>query len=92
MSGLLYTTALMYGIFVLKDVPPKPLAPEQEKAEKKSFIADFFDIQHVRETFQLAFKSDEKYRRRKIIMLMIIIIIVIGPQHGRYWFTFDIEI
>lgn len=84
---MLYCTALFYGVFILKDVPPKPLTPEQEKAKsenKKSFLADFFDIQHVRETFHLAFKSDEKYRRRKIIMLMIIIILVIGPQHGLF--------
>lgn len=90
MAGLLYSLALFYGIFILNEVPPKnsttvaqaATAAIQKPAEKKSFLADFFDLAHVRETFCLAFKSGEKHRRSKIIMLMVVVIIVVGPQHG----------
>lgn len=91
MAGLLYSVALFYGIFVLKEVPPKKLTTiaeaaaatiEKSAAVKKSMLADFFDFAHVRETFRVAFKSGQKNRRSKIIMLMVVVIIVIGPQHG----------
>lgn len=87
MAGVLYSLAMFYGIFILKEVPPKKPtkmdeAAQQTPTEKKSLIADFFDLAHVRETFRLAFKSGEKNRRSKIIMLMLVAIIVVGPQHG----------
>lgn len=91
MAGLLYSVALFYGIFVLKEVPSKKSSTIAEAAaatvEKtatanKSFLADFFDFAHVRETFRVAFKSGQKNRRSKIIMLMAVVVIVIGPQHG----------
>lgn len=91
MAGLLYSVALFYGIFILKEVPPKKSltiaeaaanAVEKQPAKKKSLLADFFDLAHVRETFRLAFRSGEKHRRSKIIMLMVVVIIVVGPQHG----------
>lgn len=90
MAGLLYSVALFYGIFILKEVPPKKAltvaeaaaAALQPPAVKKNAVADFFDLAHVRETFRLAFRSGEKNRRSKIIMLMVVVIIVVGPQHG----------
>lgn len=90
MAGVLYSFALFYGIFILKEVPPKKsttiaeaaAAAIEKPAVKKSLLADFFDLAHVRETFRLAFKSGEKHRRSKIIMLMLVVVIVVGPQHG----------
>lgn len=77
MAGTLYTTALLYGLFVLKEEPAK-----EKPITNKSFLADFFDIAHIRETFMVAFKTRVSNRRKKIIALMIVVIIVVGPQHG----------
>lgn len=82
LAGTFYTVALLYGLFILQEVPQK-----KDKASnqivKKSFCADFFDFSHIRETFLVAFKARVKNRRAKILALMIVVIIVVGPQHGR---------
>lgn len=78
-----YSTAFFYGIFVLEEVPPLNSQSAPAKCDpKKSFLRDFFDTQHIRDTFDLAFRSEKKNQRLKIILLMLIIIIVIGPQQG----------
>lgn len=79
MAGTLYTTALLYGLFVLKEVPPKE---KIDQVTTKSFLADFFDFGHIKETFLVAFKARVKNRRMKILALMAVVIIVVGPQHG----------
>lgn len=81
MAGTLYFTALFYGLFILKEVPPKEINNE---LIKKSFCADFFDFGHIKETFLVAFKARVKNRRVKILALMAVVIIVVGPQHGIY--------
>lgn len=80
MAGSLYLLALLYGIFILKEVPFKPTT--NQSAVKKSFLADFFDLNHIRETFLVAFRSGARHRRIKILALMAVVIIVVGPQHG----------
>lgn len=61
------------------------------KNSNKNAIADFFDKEHVMETFRVAFKTGENRRRMKVIMLMIVVMVVIGPMHGEmsviYLFT-----
>ncbi|XP_031624861.1 solute carrier family 46 member 3 isoform X2 [Contarinia nasturtii] len=88
LAGTLYTTALFYGIFVLKEVPPKE---KDQQIIKKSFLADFFDFAHIKDTFLVAFKTRAKNRRMKILVLMAVVIIVVGPLHGEmslfYLFT-----
>lgn len=78
MAGTLYLTALFYGLFILKEVPPK----ENKQIITRSFCADFFDFAHIKETFLVAFKARVKNRRVKILALMAVVIIVVGPQHG----------
>lgn len=81
MAGMFYTVALLYGFFVLKEVPSK--ATEMDKSKDKvPLLRDFFDTKHIRETFRVAFQSADKQRRKKILMLMAIVIVVVGPQHG----------
>lgn len=96
LSGIFYIIAFLYGLFYVKEVPPKPdsgIDKKQTKelesksiktapVQKKGAIADFFDLQHVYETLRIAFKSDVKYRRLKVILIMIIVFIIFGPQHG----------
>ncbi|XP_055299997.1 proton-coupled folate transporter-like [Sitodiplosis mosellana] len=88
MAGASYTISMLYGIFVLKEVPPKE---KNVQLIKKSFLADFFDFGHIKETFLVAFKARDKNRRTKILALMAIIIIVVGPLYGEmplfYLFT-----
>lgn len=81
MAGTLYTTALLYGIFVLKEVPPKE---KTEQIINKSFLADFFDFSHIKETFLVAFKARVRNRRMKILALMAVVVIVVGPQNGNF--------
>lgn len=81
MAGTLYTVALLYGLFVLKEVPPKE---KTDQVIKKSFLADFFDFNHIKETFLVAFKARVKNRRMKILALMAVVIIVVGPHHGNF--------
>lgn len=90
MAGSLYLLALFYGIFILKEVPKKTATTPQPTV-KKSFLADFFDLNHIKETFSVAFRNGPRRRRTKILALMAVIIIAVGPQHGEmslfYLFT-----
>lgn len=83
MAGTFYTIALLYGLFILKEVPQKK-EKNSNQLIKKSFCADFFDFSHIRETFLVAFKARVKNRRVKILALMLVVIIVVGPQHGTF--------
>lgn len=83
LAGTFYTVALLYGLFILKEVPQKN-EKKNSQLVKKSFCADFFDFDHIRETFLVAFKARVKNRRTKILALMAVIIIVVGPQHGMF--------
>lgn len=90
-AGTFYLIALLYGVFVLKEVPPKE---RNEQLIKKSFFADFFNFGHVKETFLVAFKAGIKNRRVKILALMAIIIIITGPQYSNFYdilFLLEIE-
>lgn len=54
------------------------------KSAEKSLLADFFDKEHVLETFRVAFKKGENQRRLRVSMLLIVVMVVIGPMHGNY--------
>ncbi|XP_055301314.1 uncharacterized protein LOC129567949 [Sitodiplosis mosellana] len=86
--GTLHTMALLYGIFVVKEVPPKE---KNNKIIKKSFLVDFFDFGHIKETFFVAFKKRDKNRRTKILAIIAFLVIAVGPQNGEarlfYYFT-----
>ncbi|XP_053685300.1 LOW QUALITY PROTEIN: solute carrier family 46 member 3-like [Sabethes cyaneus] len=89
-SASLYLVAFFYGVFFLKEVD---IVDEKErlKAKEKNMVADFFDKEHVLQTFRVAFKKGERQRRLRVIMLMIVVMVVIGPLHGEmsviYLFT-----
>ncbi|XP_055640590.1 solute carrier family 46 member 3-like [Toxorhynchites rutilus septentrionalis] len=89
-SASLYLVAFFYGVFFLEEVD---IVNEKErlKAQEKSVLADFFDKEHVVQTFRVAFKKGERQRRLRVIMLMIVVMVVIGPLHGEmsviYLFT-----
>jgi MFS transporter, PCFT/HCP family, solute carrier family 46, member 3 len=47
-------------------------------------VRNFFDINHVKDTFRVAFKKGEGNRRMRVAMLMIVVCVVIGPMHGEF--------
>ena len=55
---------------------------ERLKSAERGLLADFFDKEHVVQTFRVAFKKGEHQRRLRVIMLMIVVMVVIGPMHG----------
>lgn len=81
-SLTLQLCALIYGIFWVQDSPlPPPV--ELKGGVKKSFLADFFDLAHISDTFRVAFKHGTQNRRAKVIMLMLVVMIVSGPWYGK---------
>lgn len=76
--------AFIYATFCLKDSPRPVVTDASKDFKQKSFLADFFDREHIYNTFKVAFKHGERDRRVKVIMLMIVVMIVIGPYHGKY--------
>ena len=62
--------SLFYGIFFVKELS-KPNEQEKLKSSEKSLLADFFDKEHVLETFKVTFKKGKNQRRMRIIMLLI---------------------
>lgn len=83
--------ALIYGIFFVKEPPLKVDEKKKLKAAEKSLLVDFFDKEHVVETFRVAFKRGQNQRRLRVSMLLIVVCVVIGPLHGEmsviYLFT-----
>lgn len=58
---------------------------------KTNKIVDFFDTDHVVNTFKVAFKKTADGRRQKVIAVLIVAMLLIGPLHGEiavnYLFT-----
>lgn len=84
-SASLYLFSFLYGLFFLAEPRAKP-EKSVPKGERKSLLADFFDKDHVVETFRVAFKRGENQRRQRVIMLMVVVMVVIGPMHGEKMF------
>lgn len=82
LSLAMYFFALIYGFNLMKGTVPK------KKIETgKSFLADFFDLKHISETFKVAFKKGERNRKRRICTIMILVMVIIGPMHGKFCFS-----
>ncbi|XP_018800465.1 PREDICTED: solute carrier family 46 member 3 [Bactrocera latifrons] len=86
-SASLYLFSFLYGLFFLAEPRAKP-EKSVPKGERKSLLADFFDKDHVVETFRVAFKRGENQRRQRVIMLMVVVMVVIGPMHGEMSVTY----
>lgn len=83
--------AIIYGFFFVKEPQITISEKDRLKASEKSILADFFDREHVVNTFKVAFKKGENQRRLRVSMLLIVVMVVIGPMHGEmsviYLFT-----
>lgn len=82
-TTVMNSCALLYGTFYVKESIMSKL-PEKIAAGQngKSFLADFFEKDHIVETFRVAFKSGLKNRRLRVCMLFIVLIVVEGPLFG----------
>lgn len=74
--------ALFYGFFYVEEPKLKIDEKQRLKSAERSLLADFFDKEHVVETFRVAFKKGENQRRLRVSMLLIVVMVVIGPMHG----------
>lgn len=92
LSIMFYIVAFFYGTFRLKESPALPDQPTKDTKKQKSFLADFFDLAHIKDTFRVAFKHGARDRRIKVIMLMVVVMIVIGPYHGTFSSSFSLGI
>lgn len=81
-SASLYVVALIYGYYYVEEPKLKIDEKQRLKSADKSLLADFFDKEHVIETFRVAFKKGENQRRLRVSMLLIVVMVVIGPMHG----------
>lgn len=82
-SASLYVVAIIYGLFYVDEPDIKINEKQKLKSAEKSLLADFFDLEHVRQTYKVAFKKGENQRRLRVSMLLIVVMVVIGPMHGK---------
>jgi MFS transporter, PCFT/HCP family, solute carrier family 46, member 3 len=74
--------ALFYGFFYVEEPKFKIDEKQRLKSAEKGLLADFFDKEHVVETFRVAFKKGENQRRLRVSLILIVVMVVIGPMHG----------
>lgn len=81
-SAMLYVIALLYGFFWLEESKNQTVAKQPQVSADKSLLTDFFNKEHVMETFKVALRKGENQRRLKVSMLLIVFFVVFGPMHG----------
>ncbi|XP_060524702.1 probable peptidoglycan muropeptide transporter SLC46 isoform X2 [Cylas formicarius] len=95
-SACMYIVALYYGFTKVKE--HKRVDTPSVGSSPCAFLADFFDVRHILETFKVAFKEGPNNRKVKVMLLMLVVMVVIGPMHGemnvsylftRYRFNWD---
>ncbi|XP_028026391.1 proton-coupled folate transporter-like [Bombyx mandarina] len=100
LSCLLYFISIIYGFVNIKD-KVQSFPEKNEKEEAKSpcgFLKSFFDIKHVKDTLNVAFKKGPNHRRTKSILILAMIAFIYGSSTGentvkylfcRYRFNWD---
>ncbi|GAB0092395.1 MFS transporter superfamily [Sergentomyia squamirostris] len=87
-SAAMYVLALYYGMYCLKEPRREEKKIKAIKGSEQNALVDFFDKQHVMETFTVAFRGKN---RSRVLMLIVVVMVVIGPMHGEmsvfYLFT-----
>ncbi|KAG5672986.1 hypothetical protein PVAND_003070 [Polypedilum vanderplanki] len=84
LAAMFNILAFFYCIFYVKESPMKVQVQKKSKAQKKNFIIDFFDMEHIVETFRVAFKKGENQRRLRVSVLLIVVMVIMGPLFGEY--------
>ncbi|XP_044746842.1 solute carrier family 46 member 3-like [Coccinella septempunctata] len=78
-SFIMLSLALVYCLMIVRD-------NHIQDAEQKnqSFIRDFLDIGHVKNTFKVCFKEGSVNRKNKMRIIMVLSMIITGPFFGEY--------
>ncbi|KAF7270826.1 hypothetical protein GWI33_016233 [Rhynchophorus ferrugineus] len=75
----MYSIALTYGYFSISD--PKPCGDSETKSQ--GFFKDFFQTDHIIDTFKTAIKSGSKRRRKqRVCGIMFLFMVIVGPLYG----------
>ena len=81
----MYFLGFMYGLIKVKEVSlPEKLDTGEGDGKKRSFLADFFDLKHAKDTLNVAFKKGERNRKTRICAIMVLVMVIIGPFHGKW--------
>ncbi|KAK9891128.1 hypothetical protein WA026_013446 [Henosepilachna vigintioctopunctata] len=76
--AFIMSCALTYGVFMIKE--DKKIS--KEVTQHKHFLKDFFDIKHVKTTFEICFKGGPNSTKWRRIVIMIATALIIGPLQG----------
>ncbi|KAK7872176.1 hypothetical protein R5R35_001738 [Gryllus longicercus] len=84
-SATLYIISFFYGMSHIKEEKTQtPISNKPRPGQTCATVRDFFDIDHVIETFKVVFKEGKGNRKMRVIMLMVCCMVIIGPMHGKY--------
>ncbi|KAK4884688.1 hypothetical protein RN001_000959 [Aquatica leii] len=75
---VMYISALLYTIFLIKEKGKTTI----NNKSKCSFFTDFFIIEHIKSTFQVAFRPRKKNFRKRIWVTLLLLIFIFGPMYG----------
>ncbi|KAK9891129.1 hypothetical protein WA026_013447 [Henosepilachna vigintioctopunctata] len=78
-AALLMSSAAIYGLIVIKE---EKIVKDEEARLQKNFLKDFFDINHVKNTFKICFKEGPSNRKWKTVVILIATAMIIGPLQG----------
>ncbi|XP_050305956.1 uncharacterized protein LOC126743064 [Anthonomus grandis grandis] len=80
----MYSVSLGYGYFFVRDTCKMAKEGGSVVVKSEGFFRDFFQIDHIKETFKTAVKSDSKKRGRKtrVCAIMFLFAVIVGPLYG----------
>ncbi|KAK9891131.1 hypothetical protein WA026_013449 [Henosepilachna vigintioctopunctata] len=78
-SDVLMLGAFIYGIVILKEVKYET---ENTVEKRKGFLRDFFEVGHIKNTFKVCFKTENRNRKWKMIVIMVATVFITGPLQG----------
>lgn len=83
----MYMVGLTYGYFFIQDPCDKPLEGGDlpTKVESRGFCRDFFQTEHIIETFKTAVKPGNKRgRKKRVCGIMFLFMVIVGPLYGEF--------
>ncbi|XP_059048337.1 proton-coupled folate transporter-like [Achroia grisella] len=87
-SATLQFLNFCYVMFAIKD---HTWLENKEKVKRKGctgFLLDFFDVNSLKETLEIAFKKDTNNRRTRICLILTVVCLTFGPMWGELGVTY----
>lgn len=82
-SSILLIIGLLYGLLCVDD-----FAADSDVEKSKSYrtaVSEFFNLNHITDSFYTTFKKRPNTQRLQIIILLITVIISAGTNNGQYF-------